>query len=83
MEWVIPWADLARIAAVCGAMWAAIALTLGRVPGNIGVLLAEVALGAAVYIAGLFVTGAVRADERVYVRDLAARVWRRLSGRAR
>ena len=83
MEWVIPWADLARIAAVCGAMWAAIALTLGRVPGNIGVLLAEVALGAVVYIAGIFVTGAVRADERAYVRDLAARVWRRLSGRAR
>lgn len=81
MEWVIPWGDLARIALAGGAMWLLIAATLGRLPGSVPVLFAEIALGAILYIVGILVVGAVRPDERAYVRELGGRAWKRVMRR--
>lgn len=81
MEWVIPWGDLARIALAGGAMWLLLATTLGRLPGSVPVLLAEIALGVVLYIVGILLVGAVRPDERAYVRELGGRAWKRLMRR--
>lgn len=81
MAWKLPWKDVALIAVAAAATWIAIYVVFGSSDGSLGVLIAEALLGAAVYVAIVFATKAVRDDERAYLLDLASRAVKRVTGR--
>ncbi|MBA4370540.1 MAG: hypothetical protein C0418_03050 [Coriobacteriaceae bacterium] len=77
LAWEIPWADVARVLAAALGMYAAVHFTLGRLDASAWLLLAEAAAGLAVYALLLLAVGALRADERDFLRDAVRSAFRR------
>ncbi|GAV30931.1 membrane protein [Coriobacteriaceae bacterium EMTCatB1] len=81
MAWRIPWADIARTALAAILMGASVWGISRFIGTSFVTLLVEALAGAVLYIALLVVVGAVRADERAFLTEVAARVGTRLKGR--
>ncbi len=73
MRWIIPWGELARIAAACLGMGVAVWAVERFLPLGLALLLAQVALGIVAYAVLLFAFGGVKPSERAFVGELAKR----------
>ncbi|MDP2182858.1 MAG: lipopolysaccharide biosynthesis protein [Actinomycetota bacterium] len=78
MRWLLPWESLVRIALASAGMGAVVWGTTLILPATLWALIAEVCIGVAVYGTLLVAFGGVRAEERAFVRTLAARGMARL-----
>ena len=81
MVWLIPWADLARIAAASAGMYAVVEAMTLFLPATLAVLLSQVLVGIVVYTTLLLLFGGVRVDERRFLAGMVSRGFSRLTGR--
>jgi O-antigen/teichoic acid export membrane protein len=81
MAWRIPWASLGVTVCATGVMALAVWGVTAIAPTTFWALLAEGLVGIAVYSAALLAFKGVRADERAFVRELAASARARLIAR--
>lgn len=81
MAWRVPWASLLPVAGATGVMALAVWGVTLALPTTAWALLAEGVLGVAVYALTLLALGGIRADERAFVRELAASAKARLTRR--
>jgi len=79
MAWIIPWADLGRIAAASMGMFAVVAAMSVYLPATLYVLIAQVIVGIVLYTGLLIAFGGVRVEERRFVGELAGRGLKRLT----